>query len=116
MGTYRLWAHVGGEVMYLLKQLSSNRLFIYHLLRRSLRYHVSITAVYDWDVEDVYVYYSGAKGEPDSVGMTASCHQGYRGCSEGMPTFELAYLSIHSLASCLVNYEYQLRDGGGADE
>ena len=40
--------------MFSLKEMSSNRLFIFHLLRRSLRYHCPITACYEWDIQDVY--------------------------------------------------------------
>ena len=57
--------------MYSIKQLSSNRLFIYHLLRRALKHHCPISAVYDWDIEDVYSFIQAQKGEPNSIGMTA---------------------------------------------
>ena len=57
--------------MFSLKEMSSNRLFIYHLLRRSLRYHCPITACYEWDIQDVYDEMANHRNGDNPIGMTA---------------------------------------------
>ena len=57
--------------MFSLKEMSSNRLFIYHLLRRSLRYHCPITACYEWDIQEVFDEMANHRNGDNPIGMTA---------------------------------------------
>ena len=92
--------------MYSIKKLSSNRLFIYHLLRRSLKHHCPITAVYDWDIEEVYSYIQAQKSEPDSIGMTALVIKATGDTLKALPRLNSRLFHTLFGKPFLVNYDH----------
>ena len=57
--------------MFSLKNLSSNRLFIFHLLKRSQSFHCPISAGYEWDVQEVFDEMAVHRERGEELGMTA---------------------------------------------
>jgi len=58
--------------MYNSKPLSNNRVFIYHLLKRMLRFNCPMSATFHFDVTDLYKVIKGLKKKGYSIGIVSS--------------------------------------------